>query len=519
MEDNQSLALDPSTEAPVGVGISKGDIAQIDFAEKVARQGDGAIGKDLGISGQLPVVMPDVFVGDTPSTVKPEQVPDNIEAIGIGQFSDRLQTQLRTTLGDRATPVPSTQLPSRVAEIGTLAQFENTLEQTASTAARTIMGTEKSDLLAGTNGNDSIFALGGDDVVIALNGNDLVRAGEGDDTVVGGGGRDFVFGDGGNDLIYGDSADGLTFGVEGNDFLDGGDGDDTIFAGGNNDIVQGGNGLDVIYGEAGGDRLNGGAGEDLLLGGLDNDNLFGGDGDDYIFGEEGNDQVNGDAGNDFIYGDDGQDRVFGGAGNDEVFGGLGSDQVLGGSGSDSLDGGDGDDVLFGVDPAVPAFGLGRGDIDKMTGGNGSDRFVLASQGRNYYDDADPGSEGRGDYGLIEDFAADGTDKIQLTGNANNYVLREVGGDLPQGVGIFAIDSRVEFPGDPVGPIRPIGPIRPFPEVPMDMMTNSLGSSLTSGEAEDDGVGPRPFGGELIGVVSNASAAQLSLTNSAQFTFA
>jgi Ca2+-binding RTX toxin-like protein len=453
------------------------------------------------------VSKPNVTIGDFSSTVDKEAIPDAIETQGLGSFNDQLQTQLRTGLSTQGSPVLTPQVASQIPGLSTLAGLESSLASLAPVTPQRIVGTEGNDLLAGGNGPDVILALGGDDVVIALNGNDLVRAGAGDDIAVGGGGRDFLFGEDGNDLIYGDSSDGLTFGLAGNDNIDGGNGDDTIFAGGNNDFVLGGSGSDFIDGEAGDDRLNGGIGDDYMSGGADNDSLFGGEGTDFLFGGTGNDTFNGDAGDDIAAGEEGDDVVFGGAGNDQLSGDLGNDQVIGGVGNDTVSGDDGDDTLIGVDSAVAAFGFGRGEIDRMTGGSGSDRFLLGQQGQKFYDDGISSGDGRGDYGVIEDFAADGTDKIQLSGNASNYVLREIGGDVPQGVGIFA-RTRFDFPIDPIDP-RP-----PFSPEQSSMLLGS-GEAIAAG---DESLKILPSTSELIGIVANASTSQLSLSNSAQFTF-
>jgi hypothetical protein len=485
-----------------------------DLPNKLATQDIDAIERTLGLATEVPTTTPQNNVGGVPSTVDPAVVPDGIESSGINAFNDRLQTQLRTALEGLEKPVPSSALPGLSAAVNELFKFETTLAQNATTAPQRIVGTEGADLLAGGNGADIVFGLGGDDVVIALNGSDVVRAGNGDDTVVGGGDRDFLFGEDGNDLMYGDSSGQPTFGIEGNDFMDGGNGDDTMFAGGGGDVVQGGNGSDFLFGEAGDDRLDGGAGDDLISSGEGSDNVFGGDGTDVVFGEAGNDTINADAGDDVVFGDDGNDRLFGGLGSDEIVGGLGADELIGGGGNDRLFGDAGNDAIFGVDSAVAAFGFGKGEIDEMTGGRGRDRFVLGQNGQKYYDDGNAANEGRSDYGLIKDFEATGTDKIQLVGNARDYELRAVGGDVPTGVGIFA---RSGFVGGPV-PIDPIpgpvpGPIT-GPIGPVETTSISLGTGENSAAAREI----VPFSGELLGVVANASLDSLNLTNANQFTF-
>jgi Ca2+-binding RTX toxin-like protein len=467
--------------------------------------------------GNTPVSRPDVTVGDFSSTVGKEVIPDAIETQGLGSFNDQLQLQLGEVLSTQDPLGLTPDLATGIPALNTLATFEASAASIASSTPVVIVGDTNNNVLVGTNGADLIFGLEGADTVIALAGDDYVDGGAGNDIIVGGADNDFLVGDAGNDVIYGDSVAALTFGVEGNDNIDGGDGNDTIFAGGGDDFVSGGNGSDRINGDLGNDILNGDADNDFIRGGLGDDSLFGGEGNDFLFGNEGNDSINADSGDDAAFGNDGNDTVFGGFGNDQLYGGVGDDQVIGGVGNDTLLGDEGNDTLIGVDSANAAFGFGKGEIDNMTGGAGKDRFLLGQQGQRFYDDGNAFDTGRSDYGLIKDFESNGTDKIQLSGNANQYVLREVGGDLPQGVGIFTA-SKFEFPRDPIQPIEPIGPMEPSPELLDDSMNPSLGASFKP-VLEETIIRPRPIGGgELIGVVANSSTAQLSLSNVNQFEF-
>ncbi len=426
----------------------------------------------LRVTADAPVTRPDVTVGGFNSTVESEVIPDVIETQGLGSFTTQLQNQLRGAVSPQDSLGFTPELASKVPSLSSLSSLESAAASTAAPTPLFILGTELDDALVGSTASDVILALGGNDIVIGLSGNDLVRGGTGDDLIVGGGDRDTLLGEEGNDVIYGDSSDGLTFSTDGNDTIDGGSGDDVVFAGGNNDVV------------------------------------FGGNGNDFLFGGLGNDSINADAGDDIALGEDGNDTVFGGFGNDQLSGNLGDDQVIGGVGNDTVSGNDGNDSLIGVDSANVAFGFGRGEIDRMTGGSGSDRFLLGQQGQKFYDDGNAFSAGRGDYGVIEDFEANGTDKIQLSGNANNYVLRAVGGDVTQGVGIFARSS---------GGIKPL-PVELSPqEMLLEGESMSLGS--TSAMAEDtDGLRVQRPQAELIGIVANTSLDQLSLSNNTQFTF-
>ena len=119
-----------------------------------------------------PVVAPEVSISDFKATVDPAIVPDSIEQEGLSSFSDRLQSQARSTLAS-VPPIDSDlSLSTKLPSLGALTSLEKALSSSASFAPAFIRGTQGADLLAGTQGSDVILALGGDDVVIALNGND-----------------------------------------------------------------------------------------------------------------------------------------------------------------------------------------------------------------------------------------------------------------------------------------------------------------------------------------------------------
>lgn len=88
--------------------------------------------------------------------------------------------------------------------------------------------------------------------------------------------------------------------------------------------------------------------------------------------------------------------------------------LWGTTGSDSISGGAGNDRIAGV----PASGAttsapGAAQIDTLTGGLGSDVFVLGDSARGiYYDDGDPTRTGSGNAARIRDFQS-GVDKVQL----------------------------------------------------------------------------------------------------------
>jgi serralysin len=148
-------------------------------------------------------------------------------------------------------------------------------------------------------------------------------------------------------------------------------------------------------------------------------------------GAQGNDTIIGGGGNDTLQGGFGKDTIDGNTGNDLLLGGTAADHITGGRGNDTLIGGSGNDVLVGVDPTAPH--PGRGEIDRLEGDTGADRFVLGNAAQVFYDDRTAGA-GTGDYALVTDFQAG--DTLQLHGKATQYKLQSAGSDLPTGIGIY-----------------------------------------------------------------------------------
>ncbi len=129
-----------------------------------------------------------------------------------------------------------------------------------------------------------------------------------------------------------------------------------------------------------------------------------------IDGGNGNDKIYGLQGNDFLSGLNGNDQIFGGDGNDQIFGDSGNDKIYGEGSSDKLLGGDGNDLLDGWYKSFQA-----GQIDELTGGKGSDTFVLGDKTDGVY------YLGNG-YAKIQDFRLSEGDKLQLTGNIKDYSI-------------------------------------------------------------------------------------------------
>ena len=95
-----------------------------------------------------------------------------------------------------------------------------------------------------------------------------------------------------------------------------------------------------------------------------------------------------------------------------------SNLFTGATGNDSLFGAAGDDNLTGC--ANLAAG-GKGEIDTLTGGVGSDIFNLGSSLGVFYNDANAGNSGELDYAYITDFTI-GKDILKLKGSASLYSL-------------------------------------------------------------------------------------------------
>ncbi|NET17112.1 MAG: hemolysin [Okeania sp. SIO1H6] len=261
-----------------------------------------------------------------------------------------------------------------------------------------------------TSSDDNLVEDSTAEVIQALAGNDTVYGAAGNDTIGGGEGNDILYGEVGNDSITG---------WTGNDQLDGGSGNDTLQGGDDLDTLNGGDHADTLKGGNHADELNGDGGNDLLQGQAGNDILNGGDGDDTAGGGKGDDIIDGGAGNDYL---------TGWKGNDDITGGTGNDMIRGGTGNDIIRGGDGLDILTGVDTSVAQ--PGNNEIDTLEGGAGADLFILGN-GQVYYDD-----NGTADYALLGTFNSAEGDRIQLSGNIDDYSFGENVSGLPAGTAIY-----------------------------------------------------------------------------------
>ena len=190
-----------------------------------------------------------------------------------------------------------------------------------------------------------------------------------------------------------------------------GDGIDDIIVGAPGSLFQDSPGKSyAVFGSRGfglanpNNGLQGTVQDDIINGTEGDDTISGRQGNDKIFGNVGQDVLSGNLNNDYLDGEKGQDIVIGGDGNDSLFGGLGNDVLKGDNGND---------IITGVD--INAINPGIEEIDTLTGGGGSDIFVLGDVNNTYYDNGDL------DYALIADFNAS-EDSIQLQGKADDYVL-------------------------------------------------------------------------------------------------
>jgi subtilisin family serine protease len=111
-----------------------------------------------------------------------------------------------------------------------------------------------------------------------------------------------------------------------------------------------------------------------------------------------------------------------------IYGTTGSDNLVGTSGNDTISG-------------VPQSGthLGRRTIDALTGGAGTDIFILGDARGLLYNDGSSRNAGTGDYARIMDFQTG--DKIQLSDDFGTYFLRFVNMGGFGGIGIYADTDR------------------------------------------------------------------------------
>ena len=200
------------------------------------------------------------------------------------------------------------------------------------------------------------------------------------------------------------------------------------------DVAGGGD--DLLVGGGGNDTLNGGGGDDIfqVTGVKDGFDIFhGGDGFDTILGSAGNDAFgllgafNAASSVEAIVGNGGHDVVLGSAGNDtmdfsattltgiaQIEGGAGKDAIVGSAGNDIIVGGTGNDTLSGGAGNDTFQVAGSADgFDSFQGGAGSDRIL--------------GSVGNDIFGLFGTFNAASSVEA-IVGNGGHDVIRGSAGN-------------------------------------------------------------------------------------------
>jgi uncharacterized repeat protein (TIGR01451 family) len=118
---------------------------------------------------------------------------------------------------------------------------------------------------------------------------------------------------------------------------------------------------------------------------------------------------------------------------------LHSQLLMGTTGSDNLTGSLGNDIPVGIIPSQR--NPGTGELDLLTGSQGSDTFVLGDKNSAFYL-----ASGGQDYALIQDFSLQEGDIIQLKGSASEYILGSVSTNPAAGTGIFLASEPNELVG-------------------------------------------------------------------------
>jgi len=115
---------------------------------------------------------------------------------------------------------------------------------------------------------------------------------------------------------------------------------------------------------------------------------------------------------------------------------LGPNYIYGTAASESRAGTAGRDIISGL-PSTGTY-LGKGSIDKLSGGGGNDIFLLGDSRGVFYDDGLSNNAGLSDYVQVRDFQTG--DQIQLSNKASGYVTKMVTLGGLSGLGIY-VDSN------------------------------------------------------------------------------
>ncbi len=249
-------------------------------------------------------------------------------------------------------------------------------------AQNRIEGTDNPEILFSTPGNDLVLAKGGDDTILGSFGDDFYNGGDGFDTL------DYTF--------LGQKITLLPRGLIGNGDSQG------------SQIQE----IERIVGAPGKDNTidgSGGTGTpvfftiDLSENQLIVEDIPGLGSVPFVVENFVN--VEGTENSDFIIGNNKNNHLSGNGGNDTLIGLFGND---------TLDGGSGNDTLTGADPDVQD--TVRREKDILTGGSGTDKFVLGNESGSFYDDF-----GNKDFAKITDFTFG--EQIQL-GSGETYNVEQ-----------------------------------------------------------------------------------------------
>ncbi|MGB3652098.1 MAG: calcium-binding protein [Rivularia sp. (in: cyanobacteria)] len=127
-----------------------------------------------------------------------------------------------------------------------------------------------------------------------------------------------------------------------------------------------------------------------------------------------------------VEGTENSDSIIGNNKNNQLSGNGGNDTIIGLFGNDTLNGGSGNDTLTGADPDVQD--TVRREKDILTGGSGTDKFVLGNESGSFYNDF-----GNRDFAEITDFSFG--EQIQL-GSGETYNVEQNN----NGFNIFLIED-------------------------------------------------------------------------------
>ncbi|WP_158269563.1 Calx-beta domain-containing protein, partial [Microcystis sp. 0824] len=193
-----------------------------------------------------------------------------------------------------------------------------------------------------------------------------------------------------------------------------GTGNDSIsFTGSFNETIATGEGNDTINGGRGQDNVNGGDGNDLLIVNYSSNTYAGTT--TYPAGMNSSIYQSGGAWSGSF------SAYINSSGNTDYvdFSNIERFQITGTNANDTITTGGGNDIITGVNPnsSTP----GKGEIDSLTGGAGSDRFILGDATWIGYDDGNTTNAGTSDYATIADFNTT-DDTIQLRGASSDYLL-------------------------------------------------------------------------------------------------